>query len=125
MNDRTLFFFGAFYKGGHHVYSTTTPSCCIPTSYCHLSTTIETVSIIVVKLQDSRAVFQIFIALLRFSFDCPFYHQYHNIDSKHWSFFFYVPRFEVFYVQLEELQNKMLCMLEFLVYFLARTDCTG
>ena len=73
-------------------------------------------SIIFVNLQDRRAVFQIFIALLRFSFDCPLYRQYHNIDSKHWSSF-YVPQFEVFYVQLEELQNKMLCMLEFLGLF--------
>jgi hypothetical protein len=30
---------------------------------------------------------------------------------------FYVPWFEVFYVQSEELQNKMLCMLEFLSLF--------
>jgi len=30
-------------------------------------------SIIAVNLQDNRAVFQIFIALLRFSFDSPSY----------------------------------------------------
>jgi hypothetical protein len=46
---------------------------CIPASYCHLSVTFQTMSSIVVNLQDNRAVFQIFIALLRFSFDSPSY----------------------------------------------------
>jgi len=38
-------------------------------SYCHLLATLKTMSIIVVNLQDSGAVFRIFITLLRFSFD--------------------------------------------------------
>ena len=73
MDDRTLFFFGACCKRGCHLYSTTAPSCCIPASYCHLSATLQTISITVVNLQDNRAVFRIFIALLRFSFDSPSY----------------------------------------------------
>ena len=72
-DDRTLFFFGACCKRGRHFYTTTAPSCCIPASYCHLSATLQTMSIIVVNLQDNRAVFRIFIALLRFSFDSPSY----------------------------------------------------
>ena len=68
---QTLFFFGACCKRGSHFYTTTAPSCCIPASYCYLSATLQTMSIIVVNLQDNRAVFRIFIALLRFSFDCP------------------------------------------------------
>ena len=43
-------------------------------SYCHLSATLQTISITVVNLQDNRAVFRIFIALLRFSFDSPSYY---------------------------------------------------
>ena len=79
-NDITLFFFGACCKRGRLLYSTTAPSCCIPTSYCHLSATLQTMSIIVVNLQDNRDVFRIFIALLRFSFDSPSYihHKYHS-----------------------------------------------
>ena len=72
-DDRTLFFFGACCKWGRHLYTTTAPSCCIRASYCHLSATLQTMSIIVVNLQDSRALFQIIIALLRFSFDSPLY----------------------------------------------------
>ena len=52
---------------------TTAPSCCIPASHCHLSATHQTVSIIVLNLLGNRAVFRIFIALLRFSFDSPSY----------------------------------------------------
>ena len=70
---QTLFFFGACCKRGRHFYTTTAPSCCIPASYCHLSVTLQTMSIIVVNLQDNRAAFQIFIALLSFSFDSPSY----------------------------------------------------
>ena len=66
-----LFFFGACCKRGRHFYTTTAPSCYIPASYCYLSATLQTMSIIVVNLQDNRAVFRIFIALLRFSFDSP------------------------------------------------------
>jgi len=40
-------------------------------SYCHLSATLQTMSITVANLQDNRAVFRNFIALLRFSFDSP------------------------------------------------------
>jgi hypothetical protein len=53
--------------------TTTAPSCCIPASYYHMSATLQTMSITVVNLQDNRAVFQIFITLLRFSFDSPSY----------------------------------------------------
>jgi len=35
----------------------------------------KTMSITVVNLQDNRAVFRIFITLLRFSFDSPLYNQ--------------------------------------------------
>jgi len=72
-DDRTLFLFGACCRPGRHLYTTTAPSCCIPASYCHLSATLQTMSIIVVNLQDNRVVFRIFIALLRFSFDSPSY----------------------------------------------------
>ena len=61
---QTLFFFGACCKRCRHLYTTTAPSCCIPASYCHLSATLQTMSIIVVR---------IFITLLRFSFDSPSY----------------------------------------------------
>ena len=40
-------------------------------SYYHMSATLQTMSITVVNLQDSRTVFRVFIALLRFSFDSP------------------------------------------------------
>jgi len=68
-DDRTLFFFGACCNRGRHLYTTTAPSCCIPASYCHLSATLQTMSIVVVTLPDNRAFF--FIALLKFSFDPP------------------------------------------------------
>jgi hypothetical protein len=58
-------------QGGRQLYTTTEPSLCIPASYCHLSGTLQTTSIIAVILQDNRAVFRIFIALLRLSFDSP------------------------------------------------------
>jgi len=69
-DDRTLFFFGACCKRGHHLYTTTAPSCCVPASYCHLSATLQIMSIIVVSLQDNRALirnfcrnFKVFIRL--------------------------------------------------------------
>ena len=62
---------GACCKRDRHLYTTTALSCCIPASYQHLSATLHTISITVVTLQDNRAVFRIFIALLRFSFDSP------------------------------------------------------
>ena len=73
LNNRwqTLFCFGACCKRGHHLYTTTAPSCCIPASYCRLSATLKTMSIIVINLQDNPAVFRIFIALSNFSFDSP------------------------------------------------------
>ena len=58
---------------GSQLYTTTAPSCCIPASYCHLSATLQTTSIVAVNLQADRAVFRIFIALLRFPFDSPSY----------------------------------------------------
>jgi len=39
---QTLFFFGACCKRGCHFYTTIAPSCCIPTSYCYLSVTLQT-----------------------------------------------------------------------------------
>jgi hypothetical protein len=69
----TLFFFGACWKWRGHLNTSTAPSCCVLASYCHLSTTLQTMSIVVVNLQDNRPVFRIFIALLKFSFDCPSY----------------------------------------------------
>jgi hypothetical protein len=69
----TLFFFGACCKRGGRLYHTTAPSRCIPASYCHLSAILQTISIIPVNLQDNRAVFRIFISLLRFSFDSTLY----------------------------------------------------
>jgi len=68
-----LFFFGACSKRCRHLYTTTAPSYCIPASYCHLSATLQTISIILVNFQANRGVFWIFIALLRFSFDSPSY----------------------------------------------------
>ena len=72
MTER-CFFFGASCKRGRHLYTATAPSCCIPASYCHLSAILQTISITVVNLQDNRAVFRIFIAISRFSFDSPSY----------------------------------------------------
>jgi hypothetical protein len=69
----TLLFFGACCKRGRHFYTTTVPLCCIPESYCHLSATLQPMSNTDVNLQDNRAVFRIFIALLRFSFHSPSY----------------------------------------------------
>jgi len=40
-------------------------------SYCHMSATLQTLSNVVVNLQDNLTVFRIFITLLRFSFDSP------------------------------------------------------
>ena len=52
---------------GAAIFTTTTaPSCCVPTSYCHLSATLQTISITVLNLQDNRAVFLIFITRLTF-----------------------------------------------------------
>jgi len=59
-------------QAGRHLYTTTAPSYCIPASYYHLSATLQPMSN-GVNLQDNRAVFRIFIALLRFSFDSPSY----------------------------------------------------
>jgi hypothetical protein len=53
-------------SGARHLYTTTTPSSCIPASYCHLSATLQTITITVVNLKDNRAVFRICIALLNF-----------------------------------------------------------
>jgi len=66
-----LFFFGSCCKRGRHFYTTTAQSYCVPVSFCHLSAALQTISIIVVNLQDNRAVFRIFIVILRFSFDSP------------------------------------------------------
>jgi len=41
------------------------PSFFYVVSYCHLSATLQTMSIIVVNLQDNRAVVRIFIAFLK------------------------------------------------------------
>jgi hypothetical protein len=77
-----LFFCGACCKRGCHFCTTTAPSFCVPASYCHLPATLQTMSIIVVNLQDNRAVFRIFIAILRFSFDCPFVFHFTNFCTK-------------------------------------------
>jgi len=53
-------------KWGRRLYTTTALSCCIPTSYCHLSAALQTMSVIVVNLQDIQTVFRIFIILLIF-----------------------------------------------------------
>jgi len=68
-----LFFFGACCKRGRQLYTTTAPSCCILAPYCHLSTTLQTISIIVVNLQDNRVVFRIVITVFQFSFVSPSY----------------------------------------------------
>jgi hypothetical protein len=69
-------FFGACCKRGGHLYINTAPSCCIPASYCHLSATLQTMSNSVANLQENRAVFRIFIALLKFLFESPSYIQF-------------------------------------------------
>jgi hypothetical protein len=56
----TLFFFGTCCMRGGRLYTTIAPSCYISASYCHLSSTIQTTSIIFVNLQDNQAVFHIF-----------------------------------------------------------------
>ena len=60
-------------SGSRRLYTTTAPSCCTRALYCHLSISLQTMSITVVNLQHNRAVFRIFIALLRFSCDSPSY----------------------------------------------------
>jgi len=50
-------------------------------SYCHLSATLQTMSIIVVNLQDNRAVVRNFIVLLRSSVDSPSYVWYYGESS--------------------------------------------
>ena len=55
-HNRTLFFFGACCNQDRHLYTSTAPSCRIPMSFCHLSATLQTISIIVGILQDNRAV---------------------------------------------------------------------
>ena len=70
---QNAFFFGACCKRCRHLYTATAPSYCIPVSYCHLSATLQIMSIIVVNLQENRTVFRIFIVLFRFSFDSPSY----------------------------------------------------
>jgi hypothetical protein len=65
--------FGACCKRGRHLYTTIAPSFCVPAPYCHLSATLQTMSIIIVKLRYNWAAFRIFIALLRFSFESPSY----------------------------------------------------
>jgi len=60
-------------QAGRHLYTTTAPSYCIPALYYHLSATLQPMSNIFVNLQDNRAVFRIFITLLRFSFESPSY----------------------------------------------------
>jgi len=67
-DDRTLFF-GACCKRGRHFYTSIAPTCCIPALYCRLSATSQTVIVIVVNLQGNRAVFRIFITLLKISLD--------------------------------------------------------
>jgi len=42
-------------------------------SYCHLSATLQTISITVANLRHNRAAVQIFISLLMFYFDSPSY----------------------------------------------------
>ena len=71
-----LFSFGVCCKMGRHFYTTITPWCCIPASYCHLSATLKTINIIVFNLQDSRAVFWNFYRNLKFSFVSPPYTMY-------------------------------------------------
>ena len=60
-------------SGPPSLHNTAASFCCIPASYYHMSTTLQTMSITIVNLQDNRAVFRIFIALLKFSFDSPSY----------------------------------------------------
>ena len=78
-----LFFFGACCKPGRHLYTTTAPPCCIPASYYHLSATLQTMSIIFVNFQANRAVFRIFIALLRVLFDSPSYMLVENLVEEY------------------------------------------
>ena len=60
--EKTLFFSCACCKWGRHLYTTTAPSRFIPASYFYLSATLQTMSIIVVNLQDNRT-FKVFIWL--------------------------------------------------------------
>jgi hypothetical protein len=69
----TPFFFGACCKRGGRLYSTTALSRCIPALHCHLSATLQIMSNTDANLRENRAVFWIFIALLRFSFESPSY----------------------------------------------------
>jgi len=78
-NERRPFLFGACFKCGRQIYTIAAPSCCVCPSYCHLSATLQTMSITVVNLQDNRAVFRIFITLLIFSFDSRSF----KFDLKH------------------------------------------
>jgi len=69
-SNKTLnIFYVAIYLT-HKVYSDFVFLCSL---HCHLSATLQTTSIIIVNSQDNWAVFRIFIARLRFSFDSPSY----------------------------------------------------
>jgi hypothetical protein len=46
-----------------------------------MSTTLQTMSIIVINLQDNRAVFRIFITLLKFLFDSPSWKLVHFYET--------------------------------------------
>jgi hypothetical protein len=61
-NDRTLFLFGACCKCGRLLYTIVAPSCCVPPSYCHLSATLQTMSITVANLKDNFEFLSHFIS---------------------------------------------------------------
>jgi hypothetical protein len=56
-------------KVGPPFYTAAALLCCVPPSYCHLSATLQTMSNTIANLQENRAVFWFFVALLRFSLE--------------------------------------------------------
>jgi hypothetical protein len=73
-DDRTLFFLVHVASGADIFTLLLRRRVAFLALYCHLSATLHTMSIIIVNLQDKRAVFLIFIELLMFSFESPSYY---------------------------------------------------
>jgi hypothetical protein len=109
----TLFFCGACCKQGRHLYTATAPLFCIPASYCHLSATLETLSITVVNVtRQSSCVsnfyrtFKVFIWLFPIYVPCACKNIILSIKIFFLTFWIFILKFEFNSVcQWETLKN--------------------